>query len=36
MFLEFVADGRINRAIHVFVQHHQQFFALHGLSFLGD
>jgi hypothetical protein len=29
VFLEFLANGRVHRAIHVFVQHRQKFFALH-------
>jgi hypothetical protein len=32
VLLEFLADGRVNRAIHVFVQHRQHFFALHNTS----
>jgi hypothetical protein len=33
MFLEFVADGWVHRAIHVLVEHFQQFFALHSRTF---
>jgi hypothetical protein len=29
VLLEVFADGGVNRAIHVFIQHRQQFFALH-------
>jgi hypothetical protein len=34
VLLEFLANSRINRAVHVFVQHRQKFFTLHryGLS----
>jgi len=35
VFLELLADGRVNRAIHVFVQHCQHFFALHMTLLLG-
>ena len=33
VFLELSAEARLNRAVHVFVQQLEQFFALHDMSF---
>ena len=36
VFLKFLADGRINRAVYIFIQHRQQFFAFHGVYLFDD
>ena len=33
VLFKLLANGRVNRAVHVFVEHCQKFFALHGVWF---
>ena len=35
VFLKLLADGRVYRAIHVLIEHHEQFFALHRRFLIG-